>query len=79
MPSFPALEPILAHEYTVRFNGIWLPSVEQVDLTLKLATELVEPRESPTFLSTKTDTSENTTPKSQLERAPDAESMFVPP
>ena len=50
---FHALEPLLACEYNARFNGIRLPSVEQVDLTLKVATELVERRESLSSLSTR--------------------------
>jgi len=42
LPSFPALEHLLAYEYNTRFNGIGLPSVELVDLTLGAVTELVE-------------------------------------
>jgi len=48
-PYFP-----LSHEYNERFNGIRLPSVERVDLTLKVETDLVESGESPTILSTGT-------------------------
>jgi hypothetical protein len=36
-PYFP-----LSYEYNAQFNGIRLPSVERVDLTLRVATELVE-------------------------------------
>ena len=53
MPFLHALKPLLAHGYNARFNGIHVPSVEQVDLTLKLASELVEQRESLPFLSTR--------------------------
>ena len=65
VPSCPVLEPYspLSTWYNAQFNGIWLPSVEQVDLTLKEETELVELRESPTFPSTVPDTSENPTPR----------------
>jgi hypothetical protein len=51
-PYFP-----LSHEYNAQFNGIRLPSVEQVDLMLKLASDLVESGESPAFLSTGPETS----------------------
>jgi len=48
-PCFP-----LSYEYNARFNGIRLPSVERVDLTLKVETGLVESGESPPFLSIET-------------------------
>jgi hypothetical protein len=40
--SFHALEPLLAHKYKMWFNGIRLLSVERIDLTQKLASEIVE-------------------------------------
>jgi hypothetical protein len=54
VPFCPALESYspLSHEYNARFNGIRLPSIEQVDLTLKVETDLVESGKSLAFLST---------------------------
>lgn len=60
LPSFPALEPLLAHEYNARFSGIRLLSIERVDLTEKPMIEPVEQLESLRTLSTERDASKDT-------------------